>query len=218
MPQNAFTIQIKSNKRKINISKKTSFLNNLELPFFVGVINQSKLRMTFYSGELLPIVFTNKGIPNQAYIKLCEELPSDAYENNEEIYFPLIGSIQANSSEDEIATFASNLSKACTEIQRHISTRNNMEPLYYISRLSLDLVLAGSSSTKVFRSNFLKRFAELFHNLRWLLRNSPSESSTLEIKKEARFWLNVYDQIPYDLTNTGLLENVANELRSMTED
>ena len=40
-PRNSFAIQVKSSKRRINVTGKIEYLRKLELPFFVGVVNQA---------------------------------------------------------------------------------------------------------------------------------------------------------------------------------
>ena len=60
IPKNSFAIQIKSNLRKIDLSKKIGYLAELEVPYFVGIINKSKLTLTIYSGEYFPqFIFPN---------------------------------------------------------------------------------------------------------------------------------------------------------------
>lgn len=65
IPQNFFAIQIKSDKRKIPYSKKIEYLSNLEIPYFIGVVNRQNLSLTIYSGEYIPFAFTKKKPQNK---------------------------------------------------------------------------------------------------------------------------------------------------------
>ncbi len=62
-PRSSFAIQIKSSKDQIDATGKIEHLRKLELPFFVGVVDQRNLRLSIYSGDYLPIFFSHYGIP-----------------------------------------------------------------------------------------------------------------------------------------------------------
>jgi len=61
LPDNSFAIQIKSNKQKIYATKKIEYLSNLEIPFFIGVIDRKKPCLKLYSGAWIPSFFAYKG-------------------------------------------------------------------------------------------------------------------------------------------------------------
>ena len=50
-PKHSFAIQIKSKKSQFSLTNKLEFFDNLEVPFFVCVVNQKILSMTIYSGD-----------------------------------------------------------------------------------------------------------------------------------------------------------------------
>jgi len=62
-PRNSFAIQIKSKEETIRATNKIQYLDKLELPFFVGVIDRDKLQLRIYSGEYVPILFPLYGAP-----------------------------------------------------------------------------------------------------------------------------------------------------------
>lgn len=62
-PRSSFAIQIKSSRGKIDAKKQIEYFEKLELPFFVGVIDQGSLKLSIYSGEYLPILFSHFGRP-----------------------------------------------------------------------------------------------------------------------------------------------------------
>lgn len=76
-PSNSFAIQIKSksNSKKIGITKKISYLVDLEIPFFVGVIDRDNLKISIYAREYIcDYRSSSEGIGiKKLYIKLVEK-------------------------------------------------------------------------------------------------------------------------------------------------
>jgi hypothetical protein len=58
--RNSFAIQVKSSPEVFDVTNKLGYLQKLELPFFVGVVDQTALLLKIYSGEYLPILFNEK--------------------------------------------------------------------------------------------------------------------------------------------------------------
>jgi len=82
-PLKAFAIQVKSNSANVPATNKIEYLQTLELPFFLGVVDRSDLSLSIYSGEHLPIMLTHLGLPKQ--LTLCPveasgEEGSESYE------------------------------------------------------------------------------------------------------------------------------------------
>ena len=50
-PRTSFAIQVKSSGGKIEAHNKIQYFKNLEIPFFIGVINQSAAELRIYSAE-----------------------------------------------------------------------------------------------------------------------------------------------------------------------
>lgn len=70
IPKNSFAIQIKSNYETFDITNKIDYLESLEIPFFVGVADQKELKLSIYSGEYIPILFSYVGLPKKLEIIL----------------------------------------------------------------------------------------------------------------------------------------------------
>jgi len=201
IPKQSFAIQIKSNLDRIDVSGKTQYLNGLEIPFFVGVVNRDNLSLNLYSGEYLPFLFSHIGIPHNLEIELCDNLLnirfSDAYyKKSDDSYvlkFPHVTEIKATGSRDELKHKVEKISYLCSLMQRNISSKRNGE---YIFRQRSDnteniVIFAGSGSAKVFRQNFLSRLAEVFYNLDWLLQSVPEQFS----REEYIIYSNLYAQL-----------------------
>ena len=79
IPKSSFLIQIKSSNTRVNpidITKYIHIIKNMELPFFIGKVNQDRFTLQIYSGELLPAFFAFKGFqtnpPNNLFAELYE--------------------------------------------------------------------------------------------------------------------------------------------------
>src|SRR5882757_2755735 len=55
-PRISFAIQVKSNDDPIEFHNKVHYLHNLEIPFFIGVVNQARAEMEVYSAERFPMM------------------------------------------------------------------------------------------------------------------------------------------------------------------
>jgi hypothetical protein len=108
LPQSSFAIQIKSNSQTLEVTDKLSYLQNLEMPFFVGVVNKKSQNLVIYSGESIPHFFSMYGNPStlqtktQTFIKLVEKRDKEILisqdVNNYEMEFPKV--LDLNSSFD----------------------------------------------------------------------------------------------------------------------
>lgn len=172
IPKNSFAIQIKSNNNKItNIT--TNFIEKLEIPFFVGVINQDKTELEFFSGEYFSEMISSIKNYRKLEIKLTDdniEQPylSDNSKKKMRIYFPKRLSININDSEEELDKNVTKLSSLCSHIQTNISTSKNKS--YVFTRFhepNKYIISTGKDSFKTFRENISIALAEAFANLEW---------------------------------------------------
>ncbi|MFH1260178.1 MAG: hypothetical protein ABII74_10305 [Elusimicrobiota bacterium] len=194
VPTSSFLIQIKSNHDKINLSDKSQFLNQLELPFFVGVANRERMKLQIYSGRALQLIFTMKGIPNKLLVELDPPISDKIYysinnsaEDDFTVKFPLIVEIQASDVEEQADQIFSILSDENFLIHQNIASRKMGE---LILRFSEDdvRIFAGPGSTRKFRQNFLYRLAEVFFNLSWISRSAPQLFLRTEFEIYAELW------------------------------
>ena len=72
VPKNSFAIQIKSDSSTFAVSNKIDYLDNLEVPFFVGVVDKADFSLSIYSGEAVPFFFSHHGRPEFLQIELSE--------------------------------------------------------------------------------------------------------------------------------------------------
>ena len=173
LPLNSFAIQIKSNKRTFDFSSNISYLQNFEIPFFCGVINENNKQLSVFSGENLPVFFSHVGKVKKLKIKMLErDKMSDPYDPKEggkcnyTVMFPKILDIKMDIKEERNG-YVDKLQEICSRIQRNISTRKIGEYLFESHDGQSYTILAGPDSYNNYRDNFMKRLTENFYNLQW---------------------------------------------------
>jgi hypothetical protein len=201
LPLNSFAIQIKSTTASFDVSGKIRYLSELEVPYFVGIIERSTLALSIYSGEYLPLIFPEKGMPKRLRIKLVNRsVPLSQYNErfgNKKfrILFPRVATVRAGASTTDIRRVVQVLQKLCRRIQGNIATRRSEEHVYSLRGRYPTYIMAGPGSVKVFRDNFYKRLAEVFYNLDWLRRFRRSRLDLNEVQ--------IYDEFIRKLTKHG---------------
>ena len=202
-PKNSFAIQIKSDTANIDVSNKLQYLSDLEIPFFVGVIDRDNSKLTIYSGEYVPALLSYKRV-RELEIELCEgRFKNNAYftESGNGRYilrFPKTMEIKADVAPKELQEHSKILCDVCSSIHKNIASRKSGEYIFQfeLGRPSNEICVrafAGKDSVKVFRENFLKRFTEVFSNLKWVYEHFPRKFNEKEFK--------IYEQLFYDLKN-----------------
>ena len=178
-PLHSFAIQIKSSFDALEATNKIEYLDGLELPFFLGVAQQSDLSLSVFSGEFLPIALTALGKPDRLILRPVEDESvsiRSGYTRDRkkcEVKLPLLTKLEAQDEPAQLASKRERLEKRCTRMHENIATRRAEEYIYKIDDESGVLILAGPGSVKTFRRNHHLRLAEVFYNLEWILDNAP---------------------------------------------
>jgi len=157
-PRSSFVIQIKSSKDKIDATGKIAYFEKLELPFFVGVVDQSSLKLSIYSGEYLPIFFAHYGIPQEFKLSLqdtavtfddyCEVKPGDKYT----LRMPHLLDLEGQEDSDAIVSKGQHLIQLCSRMLQNVSSRHNCEYVFHLGDGRV-VIVAGSGSAQTFRNN-----------------------------------------------------------------
>ncbi len=203
-PRSSFAIQVKSSKDRIDPTGKIKYFEKLELPFFVGVIDQKHLRLSIYSGEYLPIFFSHYGIPQDLKLSLedtpvtfenyCEVRPEGKYI----LRMPHLLDLEAQEDKDAIVDKGRCLIQLCFRMLQNISSRHNCEYVFHLGNDRV-AIFAGPGSAQTFRNNFYYRLAEAFCNFEWLYKSSPQQFPITEYRTYERSYLDLKektDQIP----------------------
>jgi hypothetical protein len=180
-PKFSFSIQIKSNRNNIDISKNADYYANLETPFFVGVIKQKENELDIYSGEGIQHFFTMIGNPRHEINKkwynpknriLFEFADKDIDRNelfivnktNFIIKLPFVCSINSASTQPEIDVVVDKVTAVSSMIQKNIGGLKNASYIYEFFG-GQKVIYAGPSSVKTYTENLVLRLAEGFYNL-----------------------------------------------------
>lgn len=190
VPQNSFAIQIKSDNKNIDITKKLSYIQGLEIPFFVGVVSKKDLTLRIYSGESIPHFFSTytglvKTHNHSAVIKLLEDKDYNNRGHNfinydpvkKECYleFPKIVEIDAYYDYTLDSQKLDDLFYVCRLIQYNLSSKMTHSYLYYLHGHKGVNIYAGKDSVKTYRDNYFMRLAEVFFNLESLYDDNKDE-------------------------------------------
>lgn len=175
IPRNSFAIQIKSDINKLDISDKVRYLELLELPFYIGIADKKKLKLTIYSGEYIPLLFSAIGLPKNLEIVFMERDSVNLTNYYEQIgdkciiKFPKIIELEANINRAELIQKTDLLVDITSQIHGNLSNKRNGEYIFNLIQPNLAglMIFAGPGSYNVFRENFVYRLAEVFYNLKW---------------------------------------------------
>jgi hypothetical protein len=193
-PRSSFAIQLKSSKERIDASSKIEYFDKLELPFFVGVVDQAKLRLSIYSGEYLPIFFSHYGRPQDLKLSLedtqiafdnyCDVRPGEKYA----LRMPFVLDLEAEDDRESIVSKAQVLVQLCSRMLQNISTKVICEYVFKLGDVR-PVIFAGRGSAVTFRDNFYYRLAEAFRNLEWLHRYAPQQFNSAECEIYERCYI-----------------------------
>ena len=219
IPKSSFAIQVKSGGTSIDVTNQIEYLYRLELPFFVGIVEQEESSLNIYSGEYLPILFPHKGIPTSLILELCsnhdfepDEYCEEVSDNEYKLKCPKVSTMSAVMPDEAISGEASRLSKIAERIQKNIAASISNEYIFSVgSDGHIPAIMAGSGSVQVFRENFKKRLAEVFHNFAWIIKQ-PNHDLDID---EFRFYERIYDKMGEREGNLPIyLTSVAKELKN----
>lgn len=199
VPRNSFAVQIKSSCVNVDATNQIEYLRRLELPFFVGILDQEQSTLTIYSGEYLPILFSYRGIPKSLTLQLVSDhnFGPDSYFDDKgngsyRLKFPAVSKFSVTMTSEILAQESRRLIEVASRIHRNIASKTSEEYIFDIgAEGQTTVIMAGPGSVQVFRDNFKKRLAEVFSNLIWINDNTNKQ---LDIK-ECRFYEKIYDEM-----------------------
>lgn len=218
IPKSSFAIQIKSDGTAVDATKQIEYLMRIELPFFVGIVNQESSVLTIYSGEYLPIFFSHKGTPKSLVLQLEAsgnfDVESYLIEKGSDSFVlrcPLVTTLSTTTTSEGFVEASRQLRKVATNIQTNIAARINKENLFGIGENGqIPVIMAGPGSVEVFRENFKRRLAEACYNLIWIADN-PNYSFD---RDEGNLYSKICDEMSiFEIELPQYLKEVAEELK-----
>jgi hypothetical protein len=196
-PLRSFAIQIKSTGDPFSFDNKISYLDRLEIPFFLGVLHQDDLSLSFYSGEFLPMMYTHLGIPSRLTLCPVQEKILEigkAYTRNCDHFnlkLPFLEKLSARESSNEFDSKREVIALRCARMQANISTKIAEEYIYRLDDCDGFHIQAGPGSIKTYKRNLYRRLVEAFYNLEWLMNNRPDCFD----KEEFELYVNFHDSL-----------------------
>ena len=227
-PGNSFAIQIKSTTRKFR-AKHIDFLTNLAIPFFVGVVASKNCKLTLYSGEYIPILFTEKRI-EKLYIIPFEkriDMGEKYYEINEKeensylLKFPKFMEIKAYLNRNDLNNQVQKISKLSFMMQENISSKEKHENIYNLpTYLKYHMkIIASKDSVETFRKNFLDRLTEAYYNLKWIYENDRSKFNEKEFAILKEIFYKLWELDLYkDILPNHICTTIIQSLNSLIEE
>ena len=222
LPLSSFAIQIKSNADPFDFSANISYLQNLEIPFFLGVVSESTKELSIFSGENLPKFFPHIGPLSKLKIKPLERslmnVPYDPMEGGKNDYivmFPKLITIGIDSTnKKDLEKTVEVLRELCSLIHKNIATVKMKEYIFEEYDKNSYSILAGPGSVQQYRGNFMRRLTENFYNLEWLsyrCNGKKKEELIKEFKIYEETCLKIQKIYPLD----GLLISQYEKLKSI---
>lgn len=204
IPQNSFAIQIKSNKKDIDVGNKRNYLTGLELPYFVGVISEDEKLISIYAGEYISDFFSSSAPSMPTVKKICIKLIEERPEPLEmwkerrgklSLYFPKVIDIPFDFDYIKNPEKIEGLFEICKMMQDNISSKTSNGFVFKKFKSNFVHIYAGAGSAQTFRNNYNQRLAEVFFNLRWQYENISKTQARNLIKKEFEIYKKHYAEL-----------------------
>ena len=193
-PRTSFAIQVKSNAQKIEVHNKVQYFHHLEIPFFIGVVDQAAAVLKIYSAEWLPMMFATFGIPEKLWLRPNDNIDYERPWEGENAQtgvtldcYPVC-TFSAAEGRDELRPKVAKLLNLCRRATANIGSRRAEEHIYHWPQGAISIV-AGPGSAQHFRNNLYKRLAEAFFNFKWILEAEPDRFSLAEFKTYETFYI-----------------------------
>jgi hypothetical protein len=194
-PRTSFAIQVKSNGAQIAAHNKISYLQHLEIPFLLGIVDQTAAELRIYSAEHFPMMTAVYGFPEKLWLRPVEASdPQRPYEGTDArsgvtLNCYHVCTFRASEGRDEIRPKVEKILRLCRRAVNNIGTRRVEEHIYQLDDNGTYSVVAGCGSINYFRDNMYKRLAEAFYNFEYMLRSQPDKFVLAEFEIYERFYL-----------------------------
>ncbi len=183
LPRSSFAVQVKSNRNPVSISPQLDYLDRLEVPYYLGVVDQNALTLELFSARFLPVVLSLKGPSSRVRLKPTDEFIRDYRPSDDKGVITLlchkVATLDAHDEAEATSKSAEAIRNDAAAALQAIASRLNKEYLFEITATEME-VIAGPGSAKTFRHSFFKRLAEAYYNFSILV-DSGEPVSNAEI-------------------------------------
>jgi hypothetical protein len=195
-PRTSFAIQVKSNSDKIEAHNKVHYLHHLEIPFFIGVVDQAAAELKIYSAERFPIMTAVYGLREKLWLRPVEDDDPNNYCDGHSVPDGVtlncyhFCTFATSEGRDQLRTKVQRLLNLCQRATANIRSRRSEEHIYQWDQEGTKFsIVAGSGSIQCFRDNMYKRLAEAFYNFEYLLNSEPQMFNIAEFQVYEQFHL-----------------------------
>jgi hypothetical protein len=189
-PLNSFLIQIKSNEEKtINITRKGEYFDELEIPYYIGIVNRKDHLLKIFSGGTLQHFFTKFGNPTRSndpdakttLIKLIDDKDNGIYFNFEKeryyIYSFNIINIPLDYDYINDPHYINIFKSHSLNVQKNISLRKIKEYTLYSEDGTQLIPYIGPGTVQRQRNKLLQKVFESALNLSYIYDNIQNQLS-----------------------------------------
>lgn len=193
LPRRSIAVQIKSQKQPTDIAPRLDYLARLEVPYYLGIVDQQQLTLELFSARFLPALLSLQRRHSRLLLK-----PVDVFQRDYRpcdasgVYSLLCHKVAMLSVHDDAATAlkaAAAIREDSTAALQAIASRLNHEYVFEIAGGEVEFY-AGPDSARTFRHSFYKRLAEAYYNLSWLIDNNLAASDA-----EMNAFMEIADQL-----------------------
>jgi len=179
LPRSSIAVQVKSNRNPVDVASKLDYLHRLEVPYYLGVVDQKHLTLELFSARFLPVLLSWR--PHHARLFLA---PVDEFQRNyrpkaDDGVFTLlchkVATLDAHDDSSAIARCAEAIREDSRAALQAIASRLNQEYVFEIAGGEVE-IYAGPGSAQTFRGAFFKRLGEAYFNLSFLLDTKQAAS------------------------------------------
>jgi hypothetical protein len=180
-PRTSFAIQVKTNDDRIAAHNKVPYLRDLEIPFFLGIVDQAAAELKIYSADGFPMMTAVYGYPEKLWLQ-----PVDRYDPTRHPWQGAsakagvildcahLCTFTVSETRNDLRPKVELLLKRCRRTVANIGARRAEEHFYRLDDDGKNVSLvAGCGSVDFFRDNMYKRLAEAFYNFQYMLNYDP---------------------------------------------
>ena len=187
---------MKSNQDRIEFHDKAHYLHNLEIPFFVGVVNEARADLKIYSAERFPIMTAVYGLREKLWLRPVDvddpqnwcDAETDPSGVTLDCYH--VCTFSTAEERNDIRPRVGKLVALCQRAAANIRSRRCEEHIYEWNNEAAPFsIVAGVGSIEHFRDNIYKRLAEAFYNFEFLLNEQPENFNLAEFQVYEKFHL-----------------------------
>lgn len=193
-PRISFAIQVKSKQERIEFHNKVHYLHRLEIPFFLGIVNQARGELKVYSAERFPMMAAEFGLRKKLWLQPVDDDPQNYCDGETDpdgvtLYCCQVCTFLAGEDRNDIRPKVEKLVALCQRAEANIRSRRSEEHIYQWDDKGTCTIVAGVGSVQHFRDNIYKRLAEAFYNFEFILTNQPNDFNPDEFQVYERFYL-----------------------------